>query len=65
VGSYRRQNVDADLRVDERTLREFVAARRTVLVRAKPFVRPAYAPGNQSQYAARLRVPDFACDDEY
>jgi len=50
VGSYLRQNVDADLRVDERTLREFVAARRRVLVPKEAFIRAAYAPGDQSQF---------------
>jgi hypothetical protein len=32
VGSYLRQNVDTELNVDERTLRQYVAARRAVLV---------------------------------
>ncbi|MDB5070601.1 MAG: hypothetical protein JWM87_1712 [Candidatus Eremiobacteraeota bacterium] len=50
VGSYLRQNVDADLQVNERTLREFVAARRRVLVPKEAFIRAAYAPGDQSQF---------------
>jgi transposase len=50
VGSYLRQNVDAELQVDERTLREYVAARRAVLVPKEAFVRAAYAPGDQSQF---------------
>jgi transposase len=50
VGSYLRQNVDADLHVDERTLREYVAARRSVLVPREAFIRAAYAPGDQSQF---------------
>jgi hypothetical protein len=50
VGSYLRQNVDAELRVDERTLRQYVAARRAVLVPREAFVRAAYAPGDQSQF---------------
>jgi len=50
VGSYLRQNVDAELHVDERTLREYVAARRAVLVPREAFVRAAYAPGDQSQF---------------
>jgi len=50
IGSYLRQNVDAELHVDERTLREYVARRRTVLVPREAFVRAAYAPGDQSQF---------------
>jgi transposase len=50
VGSYLRQNVDSELQVDERTLREYVAARRAVLVPREAFVRAAYAPGDQSQF---------------
>src|SRR5665213_2396359 len=50
VGSWLRQNVDSDLDVDERTLRQYVAARRTVLVPREAFVRAAYAPGEQSQF---------------
>ena len=50
VGSYLRQNVDADLHVDERTLRQYVAARRTMFVPKEAFVRAAYAPGDQSQF---------------
>src|ERR1019366_2554310 len=50
IGSYLRQNVDAELHVDERTLREYVAARRAVLVPREAFVRAAYAPGDQSQF---------------
>jgi len=50
VGSYLRQNVDTELNVDERTLRQYVAARRNVLVPREAFVRAAYAPGDQSQF---------------
>jgi transposase len=50
VGSWLRQNVDSDLDVDERTLRQYVAARRTVLVPREAFVRAAYTPGEQSQF---------------
>jgi transposase len=50
VGSYLRQNVDTELNVDERTLRQYVAARRAVLVPREAFVRAAYAPGDQSQF---------------
>src|ERR1035441_9362595 len=50
IGSYLRQNVDADLVADERTLRHYVATRRTVLVPREAFVRAAYAPGAQSQF---------------
>jgi hypothetical protein len=38
------------IRNDERTLRQYVAARRDVLVPREAFVRAAYAPGNQSQF---------------
>ena len=48
IGSYLRQNVDADLAIDERTLRHYVATRRTVLVPREAFVRATYAPGDQS-----------------
>jgi transposase len=50
VGSYLRQNIDADLHVDERTLREYVAARRCILVPREAFIRASYAPGDQSQF---------------
>ena len=50
VGSYLQQNVDADLRVDQRTLREYVAARRRALVPREAFIRASYAPGDQSQF---------------
>jgi transposase len=50
VGSYLRQNVDAELNVDERTLRQYVAARRAVLVPREAFVRAVYTPGDQSQF---------------
>ena len=45
VGSYLRQNIDAELVVDQRTLRKYVAARRAILVPREAFVRAAYAPG--------------------
>ena len=50
VGTYLRQNVDSELQVDERTLRQHVAARRAVLVPREAFVRARYAPGDQSQF---------------
>lgn len=50
IGSYLRQNVDGELHVDERTLREYVAARRAILVPREAFVRASYAPGDQSQF---------------
>jgi transposase len=50
IGSYLRQNVDADLRVDQRTLRQYVAARRRALVPREAFIRASYAPGDQSQF---------------
>src|SRR5450631_606790 len=50
IGSYLRQNVDADLRIGERALRIYVADRRKVLVPKEAFIRAAYAPGDQSQF---------------
>ena len=50
VGSYLRQNVDADVVADERTLRHYVATRRAILVPREAFVRATYAPGDQSQF---------------
>ena len=50
IGSYLRQNVDADLQIGERALRVYVAARREVLVPKEAFIRATYAPGDQSQF---------------
>lgn len=50
VGSYLRQNVDADLQVGERALRVYVADRRAILVPKEAFIRATYAPGDQSQF---------------
>ena len=50
IGSWRRQNVDPTLEVDERTLRGYVAARRVVLVPREAFIRATYAPGEQSEF---------------
>jgi transposase len=50
VGSYLRQNVDAGFVADERTVRSYVAERRTLLVPKEAFLRAAYAPGDQSQF---------------
>lgn len=50
IGSYLRQNVDADLCVGERALRVYVADRRKVLVPKEAFIRATYAPGDQSQF---------------
>jgi transposase len=50
VGSYLRQNVDADLVADERTLRRYVAGRRAVLVPREAFIRASYGPADQSQF---------------
>jgi len=50
IGSYLRQNVDPELAVDERTLREYVADRRAVFIPKEAFVRASYAPGDQSQF---------------
>ena len=50
VGSYLRQTVDSEFRVGERALRQYIAARRAVLVPREAFVRASYAPGDQSQF---------------
>ena len=50
IGSYLRQNVDAEIAVDERTLRQYVADRRSILVPKEAFIRASYAPGDQSQF---------------
>jgi transposase len=50
IGSYLRQNVDAELHVGERALRVYVADRRKVLVPKEAFIRATYAPGEQSQF---------------
>ncbi len=49
IGSYLRQRVDPELRFDERTLRWYVASRRTSLVPKEAFIRANYAPGDQAQ----------------
>jgi transposase len=50
IGSWLRQNVDAELRINERVLRSYVATRRTILVPKEAFVRACYAPGDQAQF---------------
>lgn len=50
IGSWLRQNVDAELRVNERVLRSYVAARRAILVPKEAFIRAHYAPGDQAQF---------------
>jgi transposase len=50
IGSYLRQNVDAELHVGERALRVYVSDRRKVLVPREAFIRAAYAAGDQSQF---------------
>jgi transposase len=50
IGSYLRQNVDADLNVGERALRVYVSDRRKLLVPREAFIRATYAPGDQSQF---------------
>ena len=50
VGSYLREIVDPEVRIDERTLRMYVAARRAVLVPKEAFNRACYAPGDQAQF---------------
>jgi len=50
IGSYLRETLDAAIAVDERTLREYVAGRRSLLVPKEAFIRASYAPGDQSQF---------------
>jgi transposase len=50
IGSYLREIVGAEIFVDERTLREYVARRRALLVPKEAFIRASYAPGDQSQF---------------
>lgn len=50
IGSWLRQNVDPELRVNERMLRSYVADRREVLVPKEAFIRAQYAPGDQAQF---------------
>ncbi len=50
IGSYLRQHVDSELRVNERTLRVYVALRRAALVPRESFIRAHYAPGDQAQF---------------
>ena len=50
IGRYLRENVDATVRVDESTLRKFVARRRAQLVPKEAFVRASYAPGDEAQF---------------
>ena len=50
VGSYLRQTIDTEFKIGERALRQYIAARRAVLVPREAFVRASYAPGDQSQF---------------
>jgi transposase len=50
IGSWIKQNVDHELQIGERALREYVAERRTLLVPKEAFVRANYAPGDQAQF---------------
>ena len=50
IGSWLRQNVEAELRVNERVLRSYVAERRAILIPKEAFVRAHYTPGNQAQF---------------
>ncbi len=50
VGRYLRANVDASLRVDESTLRKYVASRRELIRPREAFVRAVYEPGDQAQF---------------
>lgn len=50
IGRYLRENVDAGIRVEESTLRKYVAARRRQLQPREAFVRAAYEPGDQAQF---------------
>ena len=50
IGRYLRENVDASLRVNESTLRKYVARRREQLVPKEAFIRANYAPGDEAQF---------------
>jgi transposase len=50
IGRYLRENVDSLLRVDESTLRKYVARRREQLVPKEAFLRACYAPGDEAQF---------------
>ena len=50
IGTYLRTNVDPDIRIDESTLRKYVARRRALIVPKEAFIRAHYAPGDQAQF---------------
>jgi transposase len=50
IGTYLRANVDPDIRIDESTLRKYVARRRALIVPKEAFIRARYAPGDQAQF---------------
>ncbi len=50
IGRYLRENVDPSLRVDESTLRKYVARHREVLIPKEAFLRASYAPGDEAQF---------------
>ena len=50
IGTYLRANVDPDIRIDESTLRKYVARRRALIVPKEAFIRAHYAPGDQAQF---------------
>ena len=50
IGTYLRANVDPDIRIDESTLRKYVARRRALIVPREAFIRAHYAPGDQAQF---------------
>ena len=50
IGTYLRVNVDPDIRIDESTLRKYVARRRALIVPKEAFIRAHYAPGDQAQF---------------
>jgi transposase len=50
IGTYLRATVDPDIRIDESTLRKYVARRRALIVPKEAFIRAHYAPGDQAQF---------------
>lgn len=50
IGTYLRQNVDANIRIGQSALRAYVAKRRTIIAPPEAFIRARYAPGDQAQF---------------
>jgi len=50
IGSYLRENVDSEIIIRERALREYVARRRCIIQPKEAFIRARYGPGDQAQF---------------